>query len=98
MRSRKRSDINQKEIVAQLRNIGATVQLLSNVGAGVPDLLVGYEGINYLIEIKNTNTSYGKSGLNDIQTEWHNNWKGQVIIVSTVDEALTIFQTEDSNK
>lgn len=76
--------------------MGATVQLLSDVGSGVPDLLVGYNGINYLIEVKNEKTSYGKSGLNNLQESWHDKWKGQVMTVSTIDEALTIFKTNNN--
>lgn len=95
MRGRKRSDTNQAAIVKRLREEGATVQLLSNVGGGVPDLLVGYKGTNYLFEVKNITTSYGKTGLNNIQKEWHVNWSGQVNVVTTIDEALTILLTNN---
>jgi hypothetical protein len=45
-------DANQREVVAALRGAGATVQLLHAVGEGCPDLLVGYRGGNYLLEVK----------------------------------------------
>lgn len=89
MRQRKRSDINQANIVKELRGLGASVELLSNVGKGVPDLLVGYEGMNILLEVKNVKTSYGKKGLNELQDDWHLKWNGQVATVTTIDEALT---------
>ena len=91
MRGRKRSDSNQTKIVRELRKMGATVQYLSNVGGGVPDLLVGYKGLNYLFEVKNLTTSYGKKGLNELQIQWHVNWSGQVATISNIDEALTIL-------
>ena len=47
-------DANQKEIVAALRRIGATVQCLHMVGHGCPDLLVGWHGENILMEVKMT--------------------------------------------
>ena len=48
----KRVDMNQPEIVADLRGIGATVQHLHMVGKGCPDILVGFRGNNWLFEIK----------------------------------------------
>lgn len=81
----KKVDINQKEIVAALRKIGATVQTLHEVGKGCPDLLVGFKGVNLLMEIKNPEYS-GK--LTEREAEWHDAWKGEVWIVETVDEAL----------
>ena len=47
-----RVDANQPVIVAALRAIGATVQHLHAVGQGCPDILVGYDGVNFLMEIK----------------------------------------------
>jgi Holliday junction resolvase len=70
-------DRNQKEIVKALREAGFSVQDLRGVGKGFPDLLVGYFGSNYLIEVKDGL----KSKLNEDQVEWHENWKGQVITI-----------------
>ena len=46
-----RPDANKSVIVDALRAVGATVTNLAG-GQGVPDLLVGLEGRNVLIEIK----------------------------------------------
>lgn len=78
----KRSDSNQPAIVQALRDIGATVQDLHEVGKGCPDLLVGYRGTTYLIEIK---TKSGK--LDKAQVEWHGTWTGQVAVCRTAEEA-----------
>jgi len=93
-----RTDLNQKEIVAYLREHGATVAILSNVGGGIPDLLVGYEGKNFLIEVKSTVTNYGRNGLNDMQIEWHDKWKGQVSVVNTKEEALDLLLREQNQE
>lgn len=79
-------DINQPAIVAALRDAGASVEPLHRVGAGCPDLLVGIRGQNYLLEVKN-----GKGKLNDIQQKWHPAWRGQVAVVTTPEEALTVI-------
>lgn len=91
-RHARRVDNNQSEIVAELRQIGASVIDLSAVGGGVCDLIVGYRGQTYLIEVKNTATSYGKRGLNTKQQDVADNWRGAPIhVVRSVDEALRVI-------
>ena len=79
-----KTDDNQQEIIDALRAIGASVQDLSKVGGGCPDILVGFRG-NHLLEIKNPET---KGKLNMLQKVWHKNWHGQVAVVRTVEEAF----------
>lgn len=86
-----KSDANQPAIVKALRQCGASVTVLSAVGDGCPDLLVGIkspagEPGNYLLEVK---TETGK--LNDMQIDWHGRWKGQVAVVRTALEALQVI-------
>jgi len=76
-------DRNQPEIVAALRDAGATVQILSAVGKGCPDLLVGYNEVNYLLEVKMPG---GK--LTDDQRVWHSTWAGRFAVVYSADEAV----------
>ena len=83
---RNRADNNQKEIVDALRGIGASVLVLSQVGGGCPDLLVGYRGKEYLLEIKAKN-----GDLSDSQKEFFDNWQGRPYIVRSVDEALELL-------
>ena len=82
----KSTDANQAEIVADLRKAGATVHSLHEVGDGCPDLVVGFRGKNYLIEIKMP----GKS-LNPLQQYWYATWRGQVSVARTSEEALRII-------
>jgi hypothetical protein len=78
----KKSDANQPQIVADLRAVGVSVQDLHAVGKGCPDILCGYRGKNYLLEIK------GRSGkLTEDQNTWHIKWAGRVDVVRTTEEA-----------
>ena len=52
MRRAARIDRNQPEIVEALRKLGASVQPLHTVHDSVPDLLIGYQGRNFLLEVK----------------------------------------------
>ena len=92
MRRAARVDANHKQIVQGLRSSGCTVQDLSAVGKGCPDILVGRNGINILIEIK---TKKGK--LTARQVEWHQSWRGNAIVVTSTEEAIhainELFQT-----
>lgn len=78
-----RADANQREIVEALRGVGATVQHLHTVGRGCPDLVVGFRGRNYLLELKSK-----RGRLTDAGRAWHERWRGQVVVVRGVDEAL----------
>jgi len=85
-------DANQASIVGALRAYGYSVQLLHRVGEGCPDILVGKDGHNWLIEIKDGSKSPSARGLTDPQKRWHGAWRGQVDIATNIDEALAIVR------
>jgi len=82
-------DANQPAIVEALRKAGASVEVLSAVGRGVPDLLVGWMGRNLLMECKNVN-GRGRKTTAD-QDQWHAHWRGSVAIVASPTEALAVL-------
>ena len=87
----KKVDVNQIEIVATLRKFGATVQSLAMVGDGCPDLLVGFYGINYLMEVKDSKKPPSARLLTEDQLRWHQNWQGEVHIVKSIDDAFVVL-------
>ncbi len=79
----KRVDSNQREIVEALRQIGASVEPIHMVGRGVPDLLVGFRGQTFVLEVK------ARTGrLTADELDWHLRWRGQKAVVRSADEAL----------
>ena len=88
MRRAAKVDDNQAEIVAALRKIGATVQPIHQIGKGCPDLLVGWRGMNTLLELKDGNKAPSARKLTQDEVDWHANWRGQVAVVSTVEQAI----------
>jgi hypothetical protein len=88
MRRDGRVDANQSDIDRALRAVGASVQPLSSVGGGCPDRLVGFRGVNYLLEIKDGSKPPSKRKLTPDQVVWHGTWQGQKAVVKSVDEAL----------
>jgi hypothetical protein len=91
-RTRSRTDDNQLLIVQSLRQHGASVQPLHTVGKGCPDLLVGFKGANYLLEIKDGLKSPSKRKLTLDQSAWHEVWAGSVTIVTNVAEAIALLE------
>lgn len=87
----KRVDGNQREIVNILRNLGATVQILSSVGKGCPDILVGIFGQNFLMELKNGKLSPSAQRLTEHEEKFFSSWKGQVCVVKSEEEAITFI-------
>jgi len=85
---RKRVDENQREIINLFKQIGAGVVVLSDIGNGVTDLLIGYQGKNYLIEIKNPVRKWKYTNKQKI---WHEYWPGQKATITTKEEALKIL-------
>lgn len=82
------SDANQQAIVDALRAAGRTVEVISDVGRGVPDLLVGVRGRNYLLEVKRPDVSPSHRALTPDEERWHGEWRGQVAVVYTPQEAI----------
>lgn len=82
-------DRNQPEIVAALRAVGASVQPLHTVGGGTPDLLVGYRGADYLLEVKDGEAQASDQKLRATQVEWHRDWRGRpVSVVMSIPDAM----------
>lgn len=85
----KRVDVNQKEIVVALRQLGFSVTDLSAVGKGCPDLLAGKNGITYLLEVKRDK----KAKFTSHQIEWQNAWNGGIFArIETIDDVLNLLR------
>lgn len=79
-------DANQTEIVHDLQKVGATVRTLQLEAEGLPDLIVGFREVNYLLEIKTD-----KGELTPAQVAFFLEWRGQKAIVRSSREALAVL-------
>ena len=84
MRYAARVDANQEQIVSALRGAGAYVWII-----GLPvDLLVGYKGHTFLVEIKTD----AKQRLTALQQDFFKNWGGSTLArVDSPDAALRMI-------
>ena len=81
-------DANQSEIIDALRKAGCSVSPTSQAGEGFPDLVCGFRGVNYLLEVKDGNKIPSKQKLTPKQRKWHEQWLGSVSIVNSVEQAF----------
>lgn len=93
----KRVDDNHTALVTELRETlpEATVFDASGAGGGFPDLVVGWQGRNYLIEVKDGEKSPSRRKLTPAQEKLHAAWQGQInVCFSAADICATILRIE----
>jgi hypothetical protein len=84
MRRAHRTDANQADIARALAAIpGASVFDASGVGGGFADLVVGFRGENYLLEVK-----HRKRKPNLLQLRFAERWQGRYAVIRSLEDAL----------
>jgi hypothetical protein len=93
LRTASRVDANQPDIVQALRGIGASVLHLHQL-KNCFDLLVGYRGRTFLVEVKDPSQPLSKRQLTPGEAKFRDEWRGSPYhIVHTIDEAIRIITT-----
>jgi hypothetical protein len=87
MRRAARIDSNHTEIVKHFRYCGATVLSLAAMGKGVPDLLVSWRNVTWLVEIK-----AGKGKQNEDQQDFEKQWAGCMALVRSSEEVENVMR------
>ena len=89
MKRGSRPDTNHAEIRDGLRAIigNQCVWDCKDYGGGFPDLMVGFRGVNYLLEVK----SDLKAKLTIAEGRFHSTWEGQKEIVYSLDHAMKVI-------
>jgi len=90
MRRAAKIDDNQNEVVALFRKLGWSVQILSAVGCGCTDIVIGKNLVNIMVEIKDGDKPPSKRKLTPDQLVWHSEWRGLVLIVENIDDVIKI--------
>lgn len=87
--ARKR-DANEPEIIEALEAAGASVFVLDKP----LDLLVGFRGETFLLEVKNGAQPPSWQRVTDAQREFISGWAGQYAIVNSKESALAAIGAE----
>ncbi len=91
MRIRK-VDANQKKIMQLCRRIpGLSVATIHTVGNGLPDLILGFCGKNYLVELKDGAKMKSQKKLTKDEVEFHEEWNGQICVCESIDDILKLI-------
>ena len=91
MRKRARVDANQKKIVSQIREMGCSVLHTHQLGKGAPDIIVGYAGKNYLIEIKDGDKPLAQQKLTPDEIKFQAEWQGNYHVVNSFNKLRGII-------
>lgn len=91
MRVRARKDANHAEIVQCFKDLGAQVIDLSQLGNGIPDLLVMTNGRNVLVEIKDGKKFPSQQKLTPDEAEFHRNCKGEIYVINSISRAVELI-------
>lgn len=87
----KKIDVNQPELVKQLRKCGFSVAVTSQLGNGFPDIVVGKHGKNLLVEIKDPDKPPSARKLTTDEQEFHQAWQGKIITALIVEDVVNEF-------
>jgi len=87
MRHALRKDLNQRDVVKALEDIGASVKPLHQP----LDLLIGFRGHTYLFEVKRPDKKGWKSEYTPQQIKFRQTWRGQMATVYTAEEAVYVL-------
>lgn len=86
-------DANQKDIVRVFRLLGCSVQTCHTLGKGYPDLHVGVDGIDQLVEVKDGSKPPSARKLTVPEEKFHREWRGRpVVIVETNEQAIALVK------
>ena len=87
---RRKTDNNHKQIMAAFRSLGCSVHDTSRLGGGFPDLVVGINGVNILVEVKDGSLPPSGRKLTEKEDEFFRKWKGKAVIVSSINDVMPI--------
>lgn len=89
MKRGSRPDLNHEEIRDGLKQIigKQCVRDTKDIGGGFPDLVIGFRGQNYFLEVK----SDENAKLTPAETAFHMTWEGQIDIVYSLDDAMKVI-------
>ena len=88
----KKIDANQNEVVKKIRSIpNVSVAITSALGNGFPDLVIGYKGLNYLIELKDGNKTPSQRKLTPDEEKFREQWNGNYHVCNSYQEIIKVI-------
>lgn len=88
-RLKAKKDANQTEVTDLLRKLGVSVAFTHQLGKGFPDFVIGYAGLDALVELKTDD----KKKLTEHEERFCDNWQGCYIVGISASDILSDFYT-----
>lgn len=88
MRRNAKADDNQPQIVKAFRQLGYSVAHTHTIGKGFADIVIGRDGVNTLVEIKDGSKVKSQRQLTNDEKEFHEAWRGTVVIIESVEDVI----------
>ena len=85
MRRAHRLDSNHAELVKAFEKLGCSVLSLAGIGAGCPDIVVGFAGLQIMCELKDGAKPPSARKLTEDEERFRMNWKGGYRLVENLD-------------
>lgn len=79
-------DGNHADIVAAFERCGCTVLSLAPMGRGCPDLLIGCDLANYLVEVKDGSRTPSERRLTPDEMRFQKDWRGHWSMIERVED------------
>lgn len=86
MRRAAKVDKNHGAIVDALRAVGFSVSSTAAIGQGFPDVVCGYGGRTFLVEIKDGSRKPSERNLKPLQIKFRDSWKGDYTVLESVED------------
>lgn len=88
-----RIDANQPDLVDYIRKLGGSFQHTHTV-PGALDGIVGFQGIDQRVEIKDPNQPVSKQKLTELETETFAAWRGRKpVVLKTREDCRVLLQS-----
>ena len=87
-----RVDANQPEIVAEFRRLGWSVLIISQL-KNCCDIVVGKNGFNVLVEIKDGSKPPSQQKLTAGEDKFLKSWFGEWVIIRSIDDVTALNMT-----
>lgn len=85
-----RKDANHNEIAAYFIANGCSVGDLSQVKR-LCDIVVGYKGVNELVEIKDGAKPPSAQRLTEGEQKFHDGWRGTITVITSIEDASKLI-------
>ena len=86
MRRAAKVDKNHGAIVDALRSLDFSVSSTAAIGQGFPDVVCGYGGRTFLVEIKDGSKPPSARNLTPDQIKFRDSWKGDYTVLESLED------------